>query len=387
LRRGLAEKLSNVPKDSVDPSPNRYYWVYPAAGRAPEIDSPHIVRSGPLGIYRVFSIDASMVEIAKSSRKKILFGIFRVAVTIAILLWVFRSPDLRKNISEAFAKANMTWILIGLPVAFGGELADILRLSVLMRVQGMVLPWGSLLRMLFIGLFFNLIMPGNSGLISARLLFLFTKFPNRKKEVVLTVVMDRLISVMALAITSSTTTLLRWNWLQRTAEASALLWILILLMTGSVILTAGSFVISSLNLLRKIPANFPMRRQLIEAADAYRMFARDKKSLSKALLLSLPILFFFYGTFYCAARALGAGISFLDVISIMPIVNAITGLPISVSGIGVRESLLEVLFKDLCNLPPVIGVSISVIGYSYFVLFGVIGGLVYLVDFPGKRRS
>ena len=163
MRRGLAEKLSNVPKDSVDPSPNRYYWVYPAAGRAPEIDSPHIVRSGPLGIYRVFSIDASMVEIAKSSRKKILFGIFRVAVTIAILLWVFRSPDLRKNISEAFAKANMTWILIGLPVAFGGELADILRLSVLMRVQGMVLPVGILLRMLFVGLFFNLIMPGKSG--------------------------------------------------------------------------------------------------------------------------------------------------------------------------------------------------------------------------------
>jgi uncharacterized membrane protein YbhN (UPF0104 family) len=220
----------------------------------------------------VFSIDASMVEIAKNSLKKILFGVFRVTVTIAILFWVFRSPDLRENIREAFAKADTTWILVGLPVAFGGELADILRFSVLMRVQGMVLPWGSLLRMLFIGLFFNLIMPGNSGLISARLIFLFAKFPNRKKEAVLTVVMDRLISVMVLAVTSSTTTLLRWNWLQRTAEASVLLWVLILLMTGSVILTAGSFVISSLNLLSKIPINFPIRRQLIEASDAYRMF-------------------------------------------------------------------------------------------------------------------
>ena len=66
-------------------------------------------------------------------------------------------------------------------------------------------------------------------------------------------------------------------------------------------------------------------------------------------------------------------------VTIMPIVNAITGLPISLSGIGVRESLLEVLLKDLCNLPAAIGVSISVIGYSYFVLFGVIGGIIYLV--------
>jgi uncharacterized protein (TIRG00374 family) len=323
-----------------------------------------------------------MVDIAKSSFKKIFFAICRLAVTIAILLWVFRSPDLRQNIKEALAKADPIWILIGLPVALGGELADILRLNVLMRVQGMVLPWGSMLRMLFIGLFFNLIMPGNTGSISARLYFLFTKFPNRKKEVVLTLVMDRLISITALAITSFTTTLLRWNWLQRTAEASVLLWILILLMTGSVILTAGSFVVSSFSLLSKIPTNLPIRRQLIEAADAYRLFARDKKSLSYALLLSLPTLFLFYGTFYCTGRALGAQISFLDMVTIMPIVNAITGLPISLSGIGVRESLLEVLLKDLCNLPAAIGVSISVIGYSYFVLFGVTGGIIYLLHIP-----
>jgi uncharacterized protein (TIRG00374 family) len=326
----------------------------------------------------------------RASFKKFFFGIFRAAVTIAILVWVFRSPELRENIREAFAKADTTWILIGLPVALGGELADILRLSVLMRVQGMILPWGSMLRMLFIGLFFNLIMPGNSGAISARLFFLFRKFPARKKEAVLTVVMDRLIGIMVLAITSFATTVFRWNWLQRTTEASALMWILILLMTGSVILTAGSFVISSFHLLKKIPLSFPVRRQLIEAADAYRLFARDKKSLSYAFFLSLPTLFLFYGTFYCASRALRSGITFLDMITIMPIVNAITGLPISLSGIGVRESLLEVLFKDLCNLSPVIGVSISVIGYSYFVLFGVIGGLVYLLDYPAhghRRRS
>jgi uncharacterized protein (TIRG00374 family) len=318
------------------------------------------------------------------SAKKVFFGICRVAVTVAILFWVFRSPALRENIKESFAKADPIWILIGLPVALGGELADILRLSVLMGVQGMVLPRGSMLRMLFIGLFFNLIMPGNAGSISARLYFLFTKFPSRKKEAVLTLVMDRLISVTALAITSFTTTLLRWNWLQRTTEASILLWVLILLMTGSVILTAGSFVISGFNLPSKIPTNFPLRRQLIEASDAYRLFARAKKSLSYALLLSLPVLFLFYGSFYCAARALGSRVSLLDMVTIMPIVNAITGLPISLSGIGVRESLLEVLLKDLCNLPPAIGVSISVIGYSYFVLFGVIGGIIYLLHIPAR---
>ena|SRR5437667_6697048 len=123
-----------------------------------------------------------MVNIAKSSFKKIFFAISRVAVTMGILLWVFRSPDLRENIREAFAKADAIWILIGLPVAFGGEVADILRLNVLMRVQGMVLPCGSMLRMLFIGLLFNLIMPGNPGSISARLYFCSRNFQTVRRK-------------------------------------------------------------------------------------------------------------------------------------------------------------------------------------------------------------
>ena len=145
-----------------------------------------------------------MAEIAKNSFKKIFFLVCRLTVTIGILLWVFRSSDLRESIAEAFAKADTIWILIGFPVALGGELADILRLNVLMRVQRLVLPWGSMLRMLFIGLFFNLVMPGNTGSISARLYIFFTRFPNRKKQVVSTLVMDRLISITALAITSFT---------------------------------------------------------------------------------------------------------------------------------------------------------------------------------------
>ena len=38
-------------------------------------------------------------------------------------------------------------------------------------------------------------------------------------------------------------------------------------------------------------------------------------------------------------------------LSIMPIVNTLTALPISFAGIGVRESLFQVLLHDLCRAP------------------------------------
>ena len=120
-------------------------------------------------------------------------------------------------------------------------------------------------------------------------------------------------------------------------------------------------------------------------AEAYQLFARSKKSLLFAFLLSFPVLFSFYGAFYCTAKALGAGVSLLDMCSIMPIVTSIISLPITPSGIGFRESLLGILLNDLCDVPNEIGVLISLLGFAYFVLFGIAGGITYLFYAPKKH--
>ena len=89
--------------------------------------------------------------------------------------------------------------------------------------------------------------------------------------------------------------------------------------------------------------------------------------------------------FYCAAQAVHASVSFLDMITIMPIVTSIISLPITPGGVGFRESLFEILLSDLCNVPREVGVLISLLGFSYFVLFGMIGGICYLFYSPRGR--
>jgi uncharacterized protein (TIRG00374 family) len=154
---------------------------------------------------------------------------------------------------------------------------------------------------------------------------------------------------------------------------------------GFVLITAGSFAVTGFKLVDRLPEHFPFRDRLVETSEAYHLFARSKKSLLFAFLLSFPVLFSFYGAFYCTARALGAAVSVLDMCSIMPIVTAIISLPITPSGIGFRESLLGILLNDLCNVPNEIGVLISLIGFAYFVLFGVAGGITYLFYAPKKH--
>jgi hypothetical protein len=72
-------------------------------------------------------------------------------------------------------------------------------------------------------------------------------------------------------------------------------------------------------------------------------------------------------------------------ITIMPIVTSIISLPITPGGVGFRESLFEILLSDLCKVPGEVGVLISLLGFSYFVLFGMIGGICYLFYSPRGR--
>lgn len=317
--------------------------------------------------------------------KKALIRTLQAVFTIGILIWVFHSPEKRAQMAAAFSQADPHWMLIGLPVALAGEIANITRWKILLRVQGMHLSWLRTAQLFFIGLFFNLFMPGYTGGDFARLYFSMREFPDRKKEVILTIVMDRLIGMLALVVAAVITTGLRWQWLQQTPQASFLLWILLSMLIGFTVITIGSFLVSGLKLANRLSRHTPFRERLIETSEAYHVFARAKVQLFWAFLLSFPVLFSFYGAFYCAAQAVHAHVSFFDMITIMPIVTSIISLPITPGGVGFRESLFEILLRDLCKVPGEVAVLISLLGFSYFVLFGLIGGICYLFYSPKGR--
>jgi glycosyltransferase 2 family protein len=319
--------------------------------------------------------------------KKALIRTAQAIFTIAILIYLFNSPEKRALMGAAFSRADPHWMLIGLPVAFVGEIANIIRWSILLRVQGMRIGWLRLSQLFFVGLFFNLFMPGYTGGDFARLFYSMREFPDRKKEAVLTIVMDRMIGMLALVLTAVITTILRWQWLQQTPQASFFAWVLIFMLIGFSALVGGSFLISGLKLANRLPRHFPFRERVIEASEAYHLFAQARASLAWAFVLSFPVLFSFYGAFYCASQAVHANVSLLDTFTIMPVVTSIISLPITPGGLGFRESLFEILMRDLAKVPGEVGILISLLGFSYFFLFGLIGGICYLFYSPRGRTG
>src|SRR5260370_34831034 len=115
--------------------------------------------------------------------------------------------------------------------------------------------------------------------------------------------MDRLIGMLVLVSTAVVTTILRWQWLQQTPQASFFVWVLIFMLIGFSALVGGSFLISGLKLANRLPRHFPFRERLIAAYEAYRLFAKARASLAWGFALSFPWRLSCFGAFYRAPGA------------------------------------------------------------------------------------
>jgi uncharacterized membrane protein YbhN (UPF0104 family) len=141
-----------------------------------------------------------------------------------------------------------------------------------------------------------------------------------------------------------------------------------------------------------------MGHRLRDIGTTFRAYRRHWPQLLRALLNTLVAHVFYFLTFYCAARALGVfdgpaakpWHGFWDVFCIMPIVNTLTALPISFAGIGIRESLFQVLLNDLCGIKPGVGAAIGSLGFAMRALWGLPGGVLllrYRASEKGRRMK
>ena len=97
-----------------------------------------------------------------------------------------------------------------------------------------------------------------------------------------------------------------------------------------------------------------MRGKIVELSTAFSTYARDPKVLARTFGLSVLAHLCIFLSFYFAARAFGVfpGINgMIEILSVLPIILTIASLPISLSGVGVREQLFQNVLSGLFGTP------------------------------------
>lgn len=98
-------------------------------------------------------------------------------------------------------------------------------------------------------------------------------------------------------------------------------------------------------------------------------------SLAVSILYQLLITF----VYYAGANLIGVTLPFGDFIWIVVLVTLVQLIPITVAGLGVRESAF-IFFLGWYQISATTAVALSLIVFSVSLLFGLLGGLLSLID-------
>ena len=253
-------------------------------------------------------------------------------------------------------RADWRWLLAGV-FAYGVvEILGAIQWQLLLRIQGFRLPWLQATSIFFIGVFFTLFTPGLIAGDAAQIFYLVKAKPERKADAVLVVVMDRILGLLALLALASVIAAARFHWLRRTVVTAKLFDLTIILLAIGLLSLIAAVPAAKSPRLQKLFSALHLADTIGEIRDALRCYFVNRKRTAIAFSLAITAHLFYFGTFYCTGRALEGNVmarapSLGEMFSIMPIVNTLTALPISFAGIGVRESLFQVLLHDLCRAP------------------------------------
>ncbi|HRJ10103.1 MAG TPA: lysylphosphatidylglycerol synthase transmembrane domain-containing protein [Prosthecobacter sp.] len=316
--------------------------------------------------------------------KKALVIVLKIAVTTVLLGMIFREHQFTGEILPHLRAmgANWPWALAGLACAGLAVLFAALRWQALLAGQDQRVPPGRVARVTFEAAFFNITSLGALGGDAWRVIALLRRNGAQKLPVMASIMLDHLVGLVSVSIV-----FLGCGWLVRekleqlSPEADAVLRGFAVFMAGSLL----GILVSVLSFTPRIYAwgesklpwllGWPPLKKFGQACDALRHAWRWSLL---ALGASLVLYLFHFLVFYCGIRAVGGTAPFTGFMAAMPVIDMAAGLPVSVSGLGVREKTFEALVGGLAGLPASKAVAASLAGWLMNVCWGLAGGLLFV---------
>jgi uncharacterized protein (TIRG00374 family) len=309
--------------------------------------------------------------------------LLQLLVTAAGLWYVFHDPQKRAQIAVALKQADRTWLVLGWLCYSVVEILAIVRWQILLRIQEIRLSWLKTGAIVMIGLFFNHFLPGGVGGDAMRLYFAFKLAPARKVGATLSIAMDRLLGLLTLLCLAGVSLSLRFNALTRSSPSLHIVYLALALLGASFAFIVLLFWLASAGLLSELPKATPFRKVIIESGETLLRYRTHLLTTAGAFLITVVAHLAYYTSYYCAGESLhasGHAASLADILSIMPLVDTIVSVPISLGGVGVRETLFQELLGNLSHVPLALAAFTGSLGFMNQAFWALIGAAIFLAS-------
>ena len=300
--------------------------------------------------------------------------LIRAGITLGLLVFLAYQMDLRK-LGAILVSASPWLVLLGTLIHILGVLLSVARWRTILVNFDIHIDYSPLAKITFIGFFFNLFLPSGIGGDFFRAYYL-SKRKNRGMSTTLTTtLLERSGGLCALLVIG--TLFAAFEDLQ--VEGVRLFYVFLVLIT---LYLLGNLVLFHAWIHRKI-SSFLKKRSLeqIEAKmelvySGLNAFRGNTRSILVALLLSLLIQFITVVVVWVAALSIEIDAPFKIFMIFVPLINLSIMVPLTINGIGLRESLFYLLFSQI-GLPVETSVSLSLVTFFIYLLTAMPGLIIY----------
>ncbi|MDD4908226.1 MAG: lysylphosphatidylglycerol synthase transmembrane domain-containing protein [Candidatus Omnitrophica bacterium] len=312
--------------------------------------------------------------------KKILSILARISISALLLYFLFRQVD-SKSIWDIIKGADWALLFLGFLINALSYLLGVYRWKMYLDGAGVRLPFKRVLISFSGGPFFNLFLPSTIGgdVVKGIDLAMHTKKP---KEIVASMLLDRLSGYAAMVIISVTAVLLGYHLINDP---------IVLLVVGLVtfVLVCAFLTLFNNFIFEKVSKFLNKKGGRIAGAlqrlhQEIYLFRNRKKLLVKNFLLSMVIQASAPLAFYVIALSLGLKTNIIYFFILIPVIAAITMLPVSIGGLGLRDASTIFFFAKV-GIDNHVSFAISLLGFFYILVISVMGGILYVFTLHSRR--
>lgn len=358
--------------------------------------------------------------------RKAITMLVKLLVAGGLIAWVIHNAGW-DNITSALTNIDRGGVTYGVAIMLVANVIAMLRWHMLMRsVKLDSTAWGAV-RLGFIGLFFNNVMPGLTGGDIVKAIYLTREHPKQRTGAVVSVVVDRIIGIIALTLIAAV--VIPFDLDRYAGAALPTYGFLLAAIVGSIAVLSRRVKSRLRDLVRLLRRNDGsnegaepkgrigrLARSITSVMgkidDAVSTYRHQARAITVAMLLSLVVqLLLIYGLMVFGDALADGGrqllasapptmeaaevaqrsseldamhaLTFGDYCSVVPIINIVTAVPISPpSGWGMGEALFQYFFSTLGVAK---GDSVA-LSFTYRItnlLISLLGGVALLFD---RRR-
>ena len=297
-------------------------------------------------------------------KKKILFFL-KILVSVVLISYLVTLID-KQELLDTFKNVKVEYVIVALFLLVTQVALSSLKWKFILRADDVKLPYGFLLKTYLIGNFISLFLPSSIGGDVYRIIALKGQDQGLAKSTS-SVLFDRMTGLFALLSIS----LISYLFLPDSSYKGYLLLVYILGIMGFIVITQD----------RVIHYATSVNNKLVSKASRLLVSFKTYRKSIKTLVVTLFISFIFQFTIvvinklYC--MALGIDIPFLYLLVIIPLVYLTEVLPISINGIGVRDSAF-VFFFTVLGYSSAEGFALALLVITMRYVAGLVGGSVLL---------